>query len=465
MATWRASLLLFASCGSSTPALPDAAPPDAAIDAEPTGRTVTASALNHYLPEDGVAVDLASAESWYVLGADGVKHPAVVAGSQLAFPNVPNGDYFICTGAFCVVSDADTIALDRHLAGRPSLTLGDASTRLMLTASNCAQAGTLDQLELPSQNTRAVATLAVGQLATSATGILSFASRGLYAAGDRIDVDQLVTRTSPAGAYQALGRTGQATMVAMAAGATTPTTVTMGADLPTTTLIATIASQDFGTGFVAQFNPDARFAAAGIAGFVELPGVDGYDPTLFDFQTTDPDSVLQSFTYADPFPAADARILEGYVDIAVDFTATGAGTKSTLFAIQGAYGPAVSLIEPVVGPPVALGVSGPGGSAQVGTTPTIAWQPPSQHGAPDFYVVAVHRIDITAASGTALPEIARFWTKRTSITVPTGVFETGKRYAVLVEADVASGRDIATAPFTHVTEGGFASVVSGVISP
>ncbi len=462
----RFAIVLVAACGGSPAAPPDAAPdapPDAAPDAAP-GRTVTAHAINHFLPESGIAADAPSTAAFYILDAAGAK----IAGTATGFAGVAPGPYLVCTGTLCIASAADALDLDRHLAGRSDLASGTASTRLMLTAGGLAQAGTLDELELPSQNTRATATLAVGDLATGANGILPFEGRGIYAASDEIRVDQLVTRAVGSEPYMSIGRTGVATPVAMLADQTTPTTVTLGADLPTTTVTVDLSRAQL-TSFAGAINPTAHLTASGVAAFVELTGYDNYFPTLFDYQSTATADASLVFAYADPFPVGDGRILEAYADYAVDFTAAGAGTKGTLFAILGAYRAlgGTGTLAPLVGPPQALTVGGRDATAAqtgVGITPMIAWTAPAL-GTADWYAVTVCRIQISVASGTDLPAVATFYTTATELQLPTGVMTAGAQYAILVEAEVTPGRDITTAPFAPVSQGAYAATISAALTP
>jgi hypothetical protein len=128
-------------------------------------------------------------------------------------------------------------------------------------------------------------------------------------------------------------------------------------------------------------------------------------------------------------------------------------------------------IAPVISLPRQVTVNGKAAPADgitkgVGQAPVIAFQPPSL-GKPDFYTIRAVQLDDEMDATSAVighRTVLSISTTSTSVTIPSGVLESGKHYSFEITAAVAPGRDSAR-PFAYNEHDARAQTFTGIVMP
>ena len=97
-----------------------------------------------------------------------------------------------------------------------------------------------------------------------------------------------------------------------------------------------------------------------------------------------------------------------------------------------------------------------------GTTPTIAWSPPTV-GTPSAYIVRIARL-VSQNGYTAVGQMLTFITGLTSLTVPPGLLVQGQVYSVGVTA-VSTSVDLTRAPYRTPLPAAYATYTSLYLIP
>jgi hypothetical protein len=168
----------------------------------------------------------------------------------------------------------------------------------------------------------------------------------------------------------------------------------------------------------------------------------------------------------DPFPPSWGRVarVRAYFDSPAQPPGRPAGiltgwitTTDTVGALTA--GPLRPLVTPardlrINGRPAYTDLSG------TTTTPRFTWSPPAT-GTPGLYRARIYRVEPTEPRWR---EIASFLTTETSLTLPPEVLQSGQSYALLLDARVGEGQQLAT-PFRFGTRTGRAMVWTAVFQP
>jgi hypothetical protein len=311
----------------------------------------------------------------------------------------------------------------------------------------------------------------------------------LTAAGDTVDVWQLVTAGSAGNQYAAIANLGKVTAPTQIDGsggtftvAMTPVTQdeTLAIDFQQSAFEALKA--DVGTGAKDDTALQTVFVDCGP--FAYNNGQYSATPDLVEWETIPAGSdVVQTFKYANPFtltgsaggtPLQEYFITNYFFDVTVTAPSASSGTTVTVGLTQdiptsgtGGLGSGTNTIAPLVSPVTAITVNGAAAAGATGTgeSPTISWTAPSI-GTPTGYTVILDKV-ANNLNQTTLTELAVFDTAGTSLQIPTGLIETGTNtgYVVIIFATVEAGWEPATAPFRTPMPLAQISAVSGVFQP
>jgi hypothetical protein len=195
-----------------------------------------------------------------------------------------------------------------------------------------------------------------------------------------------------------------------------------------------------------------------------------YLPSLVDFGPVDANTdVTHSIAYGNPFSTPGApwhdflavvysmpiAIPDGGVTYAMDVQAIPVET----LAAGGAVEPTISPVEHVtIG-----GVSADLERTGVGTSPTIAWDPPAL-GTASTYTVTVLAIRPVGV-GKTVTAVGTFYTTATSIRLPDSAMRDVGSYVLNIAAISARGRDLAAAPFLAAVPYASAEHVTAKLTP
>ncbi|HEX9011115.1 MAG TPA: hypothetical protein VF804_12175, partial [Holophagaceae bacterium] len=182
-------------------------------------------------------------------------------------------------------------------------------------------------------------------------------------------------------------------------------------------------------------------------------------------------AVHQVFSLRDPYPADWSRLYVTFTPLGFPLTVDGvqgsAGASITVISDSPgtAAQPLAALVSPVQhatlnGQDFFLDQSG------VGTTPTLAWDPPTL-GTPVCYLVQVVEVAPTQSGGISFgsPWNSQMTVFGTSVQIPPGTLMAGKAYLIQVRAMVAGQGYDPAVPGRLPLPLGFADCVSGLIRP
>jgi hypothetical protein len=480
-----------AACGGSS-----AQSPDGGADAPPgvATRTVTGHDIAHFVTPAGITdvpLDLSMAPVKVLVPPaftpiSGIGH----SDGTFEIPNVPVGDYYFDAGSHYYVMSGDSIDLDFYEVGRPDNSVATSATNLTFNLTDLDPWQDGDQIELYSPQT---GTLAFGMTDAATSGapmvddtaltgmvydLRNADRRALISSSDIATIYQLSLATDGARDYHSITRAYAAAPFSIANGGSATITGAFTTLAPSQTLTATWDRPAFAADVAAHF-PHAAPTSLSTFGLTALTGAGehGYydeGPDLLYFApgyTTDTTAVTASWPYADPYPGTWGRVLwnrfYGYREIALpgaDSTAIFARLLTyrdlSTVAADPMFEPGVGLVvNPTISGSDALAVTSLTG---IGTTPTIAWQPPTI-GTPSKYYVAVYAVSNVSGT-TTLKEVALFETAATQLAIPPNVLVAGKPYVFEIRVR-ATTVDLVEHPSAYALPDALSAVMTTMATP
>jgi hypothetical protein len=438
----------------------------------------------------------------------GVPGTGVAAGT-FTMPGVPTGEYILHSGSTYLVTDSNTPDLGSLRGGRPGLVpfSQSAVAHISVTGLETWASGSWLEFYATEANdwdffTDFWASLNPGDTSTSfdfnvadCNGVTGGCSE--IGATDHVVLAEVASRTSPTGlAYTAMSRLVEfPPPVTLTSGGSANLSGTMQDVSQNNTL-----SVDFrGTQWdvvAKEGHPDALSLCLPqhtdcFLGILAQPGLadDGFygpnaDPLIMYVDGTT-DIQTGTLHYGSPEGVAsgswgsffDARVGRGYFPPPLPGSSGLAGRLASFGVWNGTEWtatPARSQAGPVV-PPVSM-VRNPtvGGQSLfvsqvgIGLTPTFAWTEP-EIGPVDFYQIDIVKLVINASHRTVSQPVGSIATRRTSLTLPSGILTAGVPYIFSISA-VAATSDataslIADAPFKSSNDRATAYLSSGVLTP
>jgi hypothetical protein len=159
--------------------------------------------------------------------------------------------------------------------------------------------------------------------------------------------------------------------------------------------------------------------------------------------------------------------------VKVDYKVPGLGTvsKRAYTSILSADMPtSAQPLAPLVGPVTSPRIDGIDffqDQALNTFTPTISWGPPLL-GTPNQYVVMLCKWEPGTANadacGSAAVMVAVFYSGSTSITVPSGILESGSSYYFVIRSNYVAGVNLDATPYRLACPTGIAKALSGMIT-
>jgi len=512
------------SCGTGTPVCADTGVPVPVVTPCGTAlvcnggacvasQTVTGTRYVTYWPDSGplapaVAPDVTISTVAVVMpaGTTWVTYPGAFApDGSFAIPNVPAVAYtlvFVDGSGFSriVETSSATVDLGYDVLGRSDVTFPTASTLVTLdiTGGLAPWDPAGDEVELVSSNAD------VFDFPVSGTAIVAGATTGsavedwfasaiggplyLLESGDTVTLSDLSTSSFTVGAssypYQA------ATAGASLSNVATPAAITAALAVPETTAGQVTVDWDLGQfesllpimGPAATEGPTPHTLLVGA--YAQVLGTPAPLPRVLDAPVllrlqvagAGPGSSLTA-----PAPLEYAHVLDPSlwdewrnVDFEgqVSYTASGATSPVIATASVGRtepVGSATTPIDPTLTPaqsPLVNGLNAFSPLTGVGTTPTLAWNPPAT-GSPTSYTVEIFSLRASAGASVSA-RLASLTTSGTAIQIPPGLLVSGTTYYARITATqpIAPGADnFATAPNRFNNVYAYASLLTGTFAP
>ncbi len=419
--------------------------------------------------------------------------------------DVPIGDYVLQVGSAYYVTDVDTFTLHTPAFGHPNAIPDMSSAGLAVTAGNLApwsdgEFGAPDELEAYSGDANAwqFATHP-GEIesgATELTGLVFINDVGVGSSplldGDDFAVEQLQSGTGESVSYYSLARLYSTGPVTQTAGMITPVGDAQAMFVDETANVQTLTQPVDEMGFATETgysNPHYTLVnpAAVSCGFsgeptdlaISIGGQPG-DGSLgltgggadYLLLTLPVDAFAADLTGIPyPLPTVMGETWTPYyaiqLEVCIPLGPDGQLVPFPALATIGPVDKLPAMIAPGIGvvrtpviasagTNIAAGLDVFQPQDYVGTVPTIAWVPPNL-GTPTTYAVQI--FDITSDAATS---IATIFTHVETVTLPPGLFEHGRHYAIAIAASDAPFPGTPVAP----DEAHSASVVvSALLTP
>ncbi len=473
-----AVVLISMASYSATGAAPSPIVPPA------TTRTVSGTQIVHY-KKGPVPVNLSSTTIAALVpnghGGYNVLPGTGTSSGTFSVPNVPKGFYLLQIGGSYVWTSNNLVDADSYADYRSDIVAANSSTSLTfdLTNLNSWQSGDILELVCPNNLSYEYYYSSVGDTTFTGTfpynkyqiGYLSVAAEG-----DQYYVAQMITQDLGSYPFVALGRYLAPKKFTQAQGSDTPIDGALKTIAQSNTFEANFNGADLTAQAVAA-NPGAALLYTG-AGLAVNPG------SLAKGQTTDtPDlafysgsalittngdlgQVLYGNPYSSKWPVYLGFSWGAYTYVLAPGATNAAFLVTVVYGITPTLPTSTSPVEPLVGvvsSPTVNGVSFFDNQSGVGTTPTLAWSPPTV-GTANNYFVSVNQLSNNGGN-TSYTSVAVFYTQGTSLVIPAGMLSGGKAYFFEITAADIPGVNYAKTPFLSGPTTGLAQVLSGVIQP
>lgn len=175
--------------------------------------------------------------------------------------------------------------------------------------------------------------------------------------------------------------------------------------------------------------------------------------------------------FGNPFPSTWQPFIVAHQDVIRSYAVAGTNDRADflgeVYVATTTLPTAAAPITPIVGPvsnPAMNGTNFFFDQSGVGTTPTVTWDAPAV-GTATHYRVRIDRLYV-GAQGHAASELAGFfYLTGTSLTIPPNLLVPGNNYVFTIFAESLPGIDITQTPFRLSFPHGFASSLSGLITP
>jgi hypothetical protein len=202
-------------------------------------------------------------------------------------------------------------------------------------------------------------------------------------------------------------------------------------------------------------------------------GISEFNPALVGLDSVNNEQVTGSIDsgnipYYDPFPQNWQRLYSYNQGATQFFTAPGATSATGLFIDSGLVTttmPSASApAAPSVGPVIGLTINGQSLSqpqSNVGTSPTLAWQPAT---GVTNYRVLVYALGVNTNGGSSLNPVISFQTTANSLQIPPGLLASGRTYVLRIGA-YAMPLDWGTAPGRFALPLSLSNAASNTFTP
>jgi len=448
---------------------------------------VTGTRVRHYVLGDGgvvdVPTDFTSAAVSAELPVDGgvVTVPgAGDASGNFTIRGIPSAPFYLRWFGTYVFGSATMFDLGEWILGRPDQAAPTSPTMLQINLTNAAPWAAGDTLELFSMNAgtavfRLESAFNPGSGATALNGAFDL-QKAVYgnlidsSKGDDAFLIQLVTDSNNGVPYQRLAK------LATFAPFTTQNGVgqTIAAamtDVPQSGSLMLAWTRSQFAQYRTAVNPQATADYDAFNVFAQPGGLaHGSFSSTPDVAIATPPAgtsdVSLTMTWGNPFPATWPLVGAATSAFAVSYTAAGA-TPKTFDGTVTSFSPLASLpaaVVPVISPvqsPTIDGNDAFAGGAAASETPVIAWSAPAL-GTPAGYAVSLYLIR-NGGGATAFDQVATFYTKEPSVTIPLGVLIGGQSYFVDITA-YADAVDRSVTPFWAALPTASADVLSGAVT-
>jgi hypothetical protein len=183
--------------------------------------------------------------------------------------------------------------------------------------------------------------------------------------------------------------------------------------------------------------------------------------------TTDTDA--GDVKFANPYPPAWTPYVD-YTDMAIQNIRPAGATSSFPYVLRNRvvsadFPTASNPLVPLTGPPLNPTINGASlfnDQVITGTTPTLAWQPPSV-GTASGYIIQVNEVVVNNGQTNVQ---ARIWltTTSTSVVLPPGVLSSGKAYHFVIRSEYRKNLDMSVSPNLETFPEGESELASGIIT-
>lgn len=465
---------------------PDAAPPDAAV------RTIRGVWNVRYTTEAGEEerpLDLTGIAIEALVPPDFEPIAGTTGEGTFEIEGVPEGPYLLRVDRLYFQTDRDTIDLSYRTLGRAGAPRATMSpTTVVLDVDDLApwQAG--DELQLYStgggtaafhMEDRALA----GAPVEGETSLSGFAydlvGRTLPdgGAGDRVTVSQLATASDGDHTYRRLVRTFEPAPFSIADGGTANLTGAFTALAESETFAFAWDRPAFDQALREAGPPDLDPLSWGLLVLHTQPEAEppefyasSADLVIFEPGWTDDTSaVTGAWPYA-PYPRTWPEMVTArwrtYRLVGLDGTDPAPVYHHASVDLPRAQVSPGMPIRPLIGPvrrPLVAGRSAGEPIDGVGTTPTLAWDPPSIGEATAYVVTISHLLD--AGGTTLIVFVAMIQTRETALTIPPGLLESGETYLFRIQALATPGVDLEATPLAGSLPQGAAEIATSTVRP
>jgi hypothetical protein len=189
---------------------------------------------------------------------------------------------------------------------------------------------------------------------------------------------------------------------------------------------------------------------------------------LYPYAQTNTDADLGDVPYANPFPATWPTYAAFNIIGQLSYNADGATSPAQFWGGIGTLSlnlpTAGSPIAPLVGPATSIKINGNDffqPQPNVGSQPVVSWSAPTV-GTPDGYSLNVIQLKTVAGGITIQGNVSTIYTTQTSVTVPSGILQSGYAYVFQLQA-FKGNSNVETAPNYATFPWGYADAFSGVV--
>jgi hypothetical protein len=226
-------------------------------------------------------------------------------------------------------------------------------------------------------------------------------------------------------------------------------------------------------GISTNASPDGTYAALDAMPTGASRGVTGITPDLVILLNAQmsSDTDFGDVSYGNPFPATWAPFVDLADQVYVNYSVPNTSTKVRVVGINStqtttmpsASNPIAPLIGSVSNPTIG-GMNFHDDLQNVGTTPTLSWQPPTL-GSPTSYVIRLYEIRANSVGGYSAYTVATFSTTQQSFTIPDGYMQAGKMNFFRIMAMYRPSVDFESQPRRAGFPNASADAFSGLIIP